>query len=111
MLLGNARVLSRYGDIIDLVYDKTSQTQNEHDDDYHTLVADTYVTLGLYYNGTTIQGYINGTATGTAISAADIAAADFPAADVLVPTFALKNAAADDVTVTLDWIRVAQLAA
>jgi len=99
------------GDIIDLVYDKNGQAQNEHDDDYHTLVADTYVTLGLYYNGTTIQGYINGTATGTAISADDIAAADFPAADVLVPTFALKNAAADDVTVTLDWIRCAQLAA
>lgn len=99
------------GDIIDLVYDKAGQTQNEHDDDYHTLEADTYVTLGLYYNGTTIQGYINGVAVGTAISAADIAAADFPAADILVPTFCLKNAAADDVTITLDWIRVAQLAA
>lgn len=99
------------GDIIDLVYDKAGQTQNEHDDDYHTLVADTYVTLGLYYNGTTIQGYINGTAVGTAISADDIAAADFPAADIFVPTFCIKNAAADDVTVTLDWIRCAQLAA
>ena len=49
--------------------------------------------------------------TGTAISAADIAAADFPAADVLVPTFVLKNAAADDVTVTLDMLIAAQLAA
>jgi len=100
------------GDIIDLVYDKTGQTQNEHDDDYHTLVADTYVTLGLYFNGATIQGYINGVATGTAISAADIATADFPAADVLVPTLCMKEATgAADVTVTLDWIRCAQLAA
>lgn len=99
------------GDIIDLVYDTTGQSQNEHDDDYHTLVADTYVVLGLHYNGTTIQGYINGVATGTAISAADIAAADFPAGLVMVPVFCLKNADADDVTVTLDWIRVAQLAA
>jgi hypothetical protein len=99
------------GDIIDLVYDKAAQTQNEHDDDYATLVADTYLTLGLYYNGTTIQGYVDGVAVGTAMSAADIAAADFPAADVLVPVFILKNAAADDVTITLDWIRVAEQAA
>lgn len=99
------------GDIVDLVYDKASQTQNEHDDDYHTIVADTYFTLGLHYNGTTIQGYLNGVATGTAISAADIAVADFPAADILVPVFVLKNAANDDVTVTMDWIRVAQAAA
>jgi hypothetical protein len=99
------------GDIIDLVYDKASQTQNEHDDDYHTLVADTYVTLGLYFNGTTIQGYLNGVLTGTAISGADIAAADFPAADVLVPTLVIKGAAADDKTITIDWIRAAQLAA
>ena len=100
------------GDIVDLVYDKAGQTQNEHDDDYHTLVADTYVTLGLYYNGTTIQGYLNGVLTGTAIVAADIAAADFPAADILVPTLCIKEGTgAADATVTLDWIRVAQLAA
>lgn len=99
------------GDILDLIYDKASQTQNEHDDDYVTLVADTYVTVGLYFNGTTIQGYVNGVAVGTAISAADIAAADFPSADVLVPTICMKNAHADDASITLDWIRVAQLAA
>lgn len=98
------------GDILDLVYDTTGQAQNEHDDDYVTLVADTYTTVGLYYNGTTIQGYVDGVATGTAMSAVDIAAADFPAGLVMVPTFCLKNAAADDVSVTLDWIRVAQLA-
>ena len=98
------------GDIIDVVYDKAAQTQNEHDDDYVTLVADTYITLGLYYDGTTIAMYLNGVATGTAISAADIAADDFPAADILCPTFVLKNAAADDVTTYLDWIRCAQQA-
>lgn len=96
------------GDKFDFVYDEASQTQNEHDDDYITPVANTYVTFGMYFNGTTIQGYVDGVATGTAISAVDIAAADFPTAAVLVPTFALKGAAADDVTVTIDWIRVAQ---
>ena len=100
------------GDIVDLVYDKAGQTQNEHDDDYHTLVAGAYVTLGLHYNGTTIQGYLNGVLTGTAISAADIAAADFPAADILVPTLCMKSATgAADVTVTLDWLVCAQQAA
>lgn len=98
------------GDIIDFVYDETSQTQNEHDDDYVTLVADTYTTFGMYFNGTTIQGYVDGVLTGTAISAADIAAADFPTAEILCPTFALKGANAADASVAIDWIRVAQAA-
>jgi len=98
------------GDIWDFIYDEGSQTTNVHDDDYHTAEADTYVTLGMYFNGTTIQGYINGVATGTAISADDIAAADFPTAAVVVPTLAVKGDAADDFDFTVDWIRVAQLA-
>ena len=96
------------GDKIDLVYDETGQSQNEHDDDYVTQVADTYNVLELYCNGTTIQGYVDGTATGTAISAVDIAAADFPTGKVFVPTFAMKGAAADDFTVTLDWMYAVQ---
>lgn len=99
------------GDIIDFIYDEGGQVTNVHDDDYVTLVADTYVTLGMYFNGTTIQGYVNGVATGTAISAADIAAADFPTAAIMVPTLAAKGDAADDFSFTIDWIRVAQLAA
>jgi hypothetical protein len=95
------------GDKIDLIY-VAAQTQNEHDDDYVTPVADTYFTVGLYYNGTTIQAYLDGVATGTAISAVDIAVADFPAADVMVPVLAVKAASADDFTLTVDWIRVAQ---
>jgi len=96
------------GDIWDFIYDEGGQATNVHDDDYHTAVADTYVTLGMYFNGTTIQGYINGTATGTAISAADIAAADFPTAAVVVPTLAVKGDNAADFDYSVDWIRVAQ---
>lgn len=95
------------GDILDLVYDKASQTQNEHDDDWATLAANTYVTAGLYYNGTTIQPYLNGVKSGSVISATDIAATDFPSATVMLPSVFLKNAAADDFTVTLDWMRAA----
>jgi len=97
------------GDVMDFIYDETSQTTNVHDDDYVTLEADTYVTLGMYFNGTTIQGYVNGTATGTAVSAVDIAAADFPTGKVAVPTFAVKGDAADDFDFTVDWVRAAQL--
>lgn len=99
------------GDILDVVYDNDSQTQNEHDDDWATLAADTYVKVGLHFNGTTIQMYLNGVATGTAISAADIAAADFPSGDVMNPVLLAKGATTTGGSVTLDWIRVAQLAA
>jgi len=96
------------GDKVDLVYDTTGQAQNEHDDDYVTQAADTYFTVGMHYNGTTIQGYLDGVLSGTAMTAVDIAAADFPAGLILVPTITLKAGHADDYTVTGDWIRVAQ---
>jgi len=99
------------GDAIDFIYDEGGQTTNVHDDDYVVPEADTYVTLGMYCNGTTIQGYVNGVATGTAISASDIAAADFPTGAVMVPTLALKGDHADDFDFKFDWIRVAQQAA
>ncbi len=96
------------GNAIDFVYDESGQTQNEHDADYIVPVINTYVTFEMYFNGTTIQGYVDGVLTGTAIDASDIAAADFPTAAVLNPTFALKGAAGSDITVTVDWIRAAQ---
>lgn len=100
------------GDILDAVYDKATETQNEHDDDWHTLVGGAYLTIGLYYDGTTIALYKNGVLSGDAISAADIAGGDFPAADVLIPTLCMKGAGATPaVTISLDWIRVAQQAA
>jgi hypothetical protein len=98
------------GDKIDVIYDKTGQAQNEHAADWATQVADTYNVVELYYNGTTIAMYLDGVATGTAISAADIAAADFPAATIMVPTIALKNANAADFTVTWDWAYAVQAA-
>ena len=92
---------------LDVTYDKTGQSQNQHAAGWATLVADTYNVVGLYYNGTTIAMYLDGVATGTAISATDIAAADFPSATYMVPTLCMKNAHADDYTFTCDWIRAA----
>jgi|GEM_PF-4353954 len=96
---------------LDTLYLLTGQSQNEHAAAIHTLVADTFFTVGLYYNGTTIQQYVNGVAAGTSISASDIAAVDFPAAKILVPSIGLKGAHGDAYTLTVDWIVAAQYAA
>jgi hypothetical protein len=96
------------GDIFDFQYIETGSTDNVHDDDYITAGANTYFTFGMYYDGATIQGYVDGVAVGTAISASDIAAADFPTAAVLCPTIAVKGDNAADFSFTIDWLRVAQ---
>jgi len=96
------------GNSIDFVYDEDGQAQNEHDTDIYVPAVDTYNTIGMYFNGTTIQMYVDGVASGTAVSAVDIAAVDFPTAAVLVPTIAMKGGHADDGDISLDWIRVAQ---
>jgi len=98
------------GNAVDFIYDETSQTQNEHDDNIFIPVADTYDVVGMYYNGTTIQMWVNGVSTGTAVSAVNIAAADFPTTSVLVPVIYHKSANAADFTVTVDWIRAYQSA-
>lgn len=97
------------GDVFDFQYIETGSTDNVHDDDYIVPVANTYFTFGMYFNGTTIQGYVDGVAVGTAISATDIAAADFPTAEILVPMMAVKGGNAADFDFTIDWLRVAQL--
>ncbi len=94
---------------LDTLYLLTGQAQNTHAVAIHTLVADTYFTIGLYYNGTDIAQYLNGVKTGTDIlGTGDMDGADFPLAAVLVPAISVKGAHADDYTVTVDWIRVAQ---
>ena len=92
---------------LDLDYLLSGQSHVEHDTP-HTLVADTYVTLEMYYNGTTIAQYVNGVVVADPIIATDIADGDFPAAQVACPTIALKGLNAADYDLTLDWIMAAQ---
>ncbi|KKN72405.1 hypothetical protein LCGC14_0411180 [marine sediment metagenome] len=99
------------GNAIGVIYDESGQTQNEHDAAFAVPAADTYNTFGLYHNGTTIAMYLDGVASGTAISAVDIAAADFPTAAIFFPSLWLSAANAADFTVTMDWIQVFQPAA
>ena len=99
------------GNIVDFVYNEVSQTENEHDDDYHTITASAYFTVGMYFNGTTIQGYLNGVATGTAIIATDISAADFPTGEILRPCIAYLSDDGGGFVTTVDWLRCAQVGA
>jgi hypothetical protein len=95
---------------LDTTYLLTGQSRNTHAAGIHTLVANTYVTLGLYYNGTDILQYVNGVNVGTDIlGTGDMDQADFPLAAILVPSINMKGAHADDYSVTVDWIRVAQV--
>jgi hypothetical protein len=98
------------GDILDAIYDKTGESQNEHDADWATLAADTYVNVGMYYNGTTITLYKNGSSSGDAIAASDISASDFPAATVMLPSLFIKAANAADFNLSVDWVRAAWIA-
>ena len=74
-------------------------------------VASTYLTAGIYYNGTTIATYVNGVASANTVAAAVIAATGFPTAAVLVPVIAVKGGATATSGMVMDWIRVAQYAA
>ncbi|KKL21442.1 hypothetical protein LCGC14_2445430, partial [marine sediment metagenome] len=93
---------------IDAVYDETSQSPVIHDADVKIMTVNTYFTVGMYFDGTDIQVFVDGVNTADPILASDIAAADFPTAAVLQPTLATKNGAAEDDTVTYDWVRFAQ---
>jgi len=65
-------------------------------------VANTYVTLGLYFDGAeTVSWYHNG----TAVQTADLDTATFPTGEELSPIIGIKQGAAD-VTLSVDWIRI-----
>jgi len=102
------------GNGLDVVYKAGADTVVTHQASAGAPVANTAITVGMYYNGTTIQPYINGTAT-TVISAADIADVTtdtFPAAIVAYLTMALKgdSGVQDGDDMNIRAFRVAQLA-
>lgn len=90
---------------------EVSGTQVNFDTDAVVPVADTYVNFGMYYNGTDVITYTNGTAIGDNITAAEIAATTFPTNISMQPVFWVKSGATTDFTATLAWMRVIQLAA
>jgi len=74
-----------------------------------TMVADTYVNVGLHGNGTIITAYVNGVSK-HAITATLIAGATFPSATPLTLALMTQTGAATECQVAMDWWRFAQLA-
>lgn len=65
-------------------------------------VANTFLTLGLYFDGEqTVGFYVNGTLA----QSADLDTATFPTGEELAPIIAMKNGAAD-AAVQIDWIKI-----
>jgi hypothetical protein len=68
-----------------------------------TLVADTYVKLGIRYDGTNVKYYVDGAVVGTVLASAT----NFPDGVYLAPLWALKSHEADDKNLSIDWWKFA----
>jgi hypothetical protein len=70
-----------------------------------TIAEDTWIQLGFYYDGTadTIQQYVNGVATGSAVATANIPKV------ALYPTFVCQSAGTNDPIMHIRPFRIAQL--
>jgi hypothetical protein len=69
-----------------------------------TVVADTWIDLGMYCDGTTVYFYANGVAVGSVA----LAAANVPDGEEVALYFAMTNAATEAATLSVDWIKVAE---
>ncbi len=81
---------------LDLDYLLSGQTHVEHSAAIKTMVAATYFTVGLYYDGTDIQTYTDGVSDADPIlGTGDMDDGNFPTGTILVPTIGLKGAHTD----------------
>jgi hypothetical protein len=91
------------GDKFDLVHgDGTASTLTA---DAITLVADTYVKVGMVFEADVITFYENGVSKGTLA----VGATQYPDSETLGPMIAILGAATEATGVTIDWWRCAQL--
>jgi hypothetical protein len=93
------------GDQFDLVHSDGS-TATTLKADAITLVADTYVKVGMVFESDTITFYKDGGALDDTLS---VGATEYPDATTLGPLITIQGAASETTGVTLDWWRVAQL--
>ena len=102
------RVLHADGDGLDAVYNTSGGGgETVHKESASTLVADTYVKVGLYYDGTKVYFYVDGSvvdADGVAYSATNV-----PDGEELALLLATKVGAASETKLNLDWWACAQL--
>ena len=94
---------------IDTTYKAATQTVGTVKASAITPVSDTYLNLGMYFDGTIVRFYQNGTLLPDTISNAIIAAATFPYASYLTPVIALKNYTTTAGVLTVTGVRVLQM--
>ncbi len=100
------QTLHAAGEVLKAIYQKTGETLVAVNATAATLVADTYVKLGLHFDGDhTLRYYVDGEIVGTV----DVAAATtFPEDIALAPLLATKVGTAAESKVTMDWWCVAR---
>jgi hypothetical protein len=94
------------GDKLDTVHNTSGGTDTVVASDAVTLVADTWINVGWYCDGTTVTFYADGVALATTVL---IAATDFPDGEELSPIIGAKNADAAAHQLDMDWWWALQL--
>ena len=93
------------GDKLDTVHRKASGAAVVIQADAVSLVADTYIKVGAYCDGTTVTFYANGEAlTSTCL----LATATVPTGEEMAFQFILNAGHGDDCDAHIDWVRVAR---
>lgn len=97
------------GDALDTTYKADGVTAVTVKADAVTLVADTFVKLGMYFDGTKLYFYADGARLADYKTLPSTDGDDFPNDVVLGPVLALMLGHGDDAILTVDWIRGAQM--
>lgn len=97
------------GDKVDCIYKANGVTEVTVQADAATLVADTYIKLGMRYKdaNSTLYFYVDGAQVASVVVIA-AAGTDFPNDVTMGKCLAVKCASADDAIVTMDWWGAAQ---
>lgn len=106
-------ILEGDGDALKFVYKKAGQTAQTVLTYGTAIEADTFYKLGFVFDPDApadqrIKIYVNGSEQSTYVTATQIAAATFPDGEELSPIFGMKNAAAEAMTASIDWIGLHQ---
>lgn len=95
------------GDKLDIVHNTASGGGMTTDlADAITVVADTYIKVGFYCDGTTITCYADGAAVTS--GTATLAGTNFPDGEEMGIYYVLNAAHGDDCSARIDWVRVAR---
>lgn len=99
--------------LVNVVYRKAGQTAQTLISSVHTLIASTWVKVGLLYQPEAstdkrIAFYVDGVEQGTYVTAAMIAAATFPDGEFITPLIGTKAGTGTASTFSLDWLAIYQ---